>query len=195
MEFNFSLVSESEALATLGVDQNDPEVLSDRVEEMVFPLRDYFLRNPVIIPLYKSRINRLLNIQTAALSLKILSSKNQLENQCSAVNIWPESFNSHIELFRKVEAIRAEIRLKMAQTLVPAEIASWANELCVLETAYMDSFLMLNSDLVASTEQVKASEFPDFGELIFELNSQSDLGAEMLSKEKSRILLIRDRSH
>ncbi len=197
MDFNFSLVSEIEALATLGVEKNDSEALSERLEDLVFPIRDYFLRNPVIIPLYKSRINKLLNIHTAAFSLQLLPTSKTFEilkSQVSSLKFQAGTADSNIELFRTIEEHRSGFRLKIAQTMIPAEIAYLALELCELEQAYMLEFLRLNTLLEASTNQVKASEFPDFGELIFELKSQSNPSLEMLAKEKARILLIRERN-
>lgn len=189
MDFNLSLISREEARELIGVDEESPfDELQDALEMQCFPLRDYFLRNPVIIPLYRSRIRKLIQLAEAGFSLKLLSDADTALKQNAVVQQFHSS--SIAELIRSYEAMRGQILLKMSQGLNPLHIAQKAEELCKLEENYMNEFLALSAELEASDEVVKASERPDPGDFLYALENDKLRGDEMIGKEKKRIMQL-----
>jgi len=192
MNFNFSSISKDEALALIGGRESDDEsALMDTLEALVFPLRDFFLRSQVQIPLFRSRIARLNSIHQAALALSLIED-DEVDVKMDAISIpaGVSIFQANLELLRNSEHQKSQLKLQMAQTMNPKVIADLAQQLCSVELDYFREFLKINESLEPSSLQIKSSEFPDSGNLIHLLNQNADESLEILSKEKSRIKLI-----
>ena len=111
------------------------EVLEEIIEEEVFQFRDYFLRNPVIPVLYKSRIRKLEKLQNIQNTF--------LEKTELALNSQPISTPELKELktiLRFLESQLALTRQKISATLTPADVAFLANQMIEIQSHFEESF-------------------------------------------------------
>lgn len=190
-EFNYSLISREEALNRLGLGEFDDDLIRDALEEKLFPLRDYFLRNPIIVPLYRTRIRKLL--QLYEVEKVLFSGDGDKPSGKIMVEIDHGIFESRLdlaELIRSRESHIAQMRQEMAADLTAAILIEKAEELCQIEEQYMRRFLELSREYTSANEDIKAAESIDAGEFLF-LWEQSDEDVHRhIAREKKRIETI-----
>ena len=161
------------------------EVLEEIIEEEVFQFRDYFLRNPVIPVLYKSRIRKLeklQNIQNTFLEKTVLTKELQQISK-------PEHHELK-EILRYLESQLALTRQKMSATLSPAEIASLANQMIEIQSHFEDSFLTHchAQNILPAEEKVMAADQIKTGRALNYIESGNHTELKpLLEKELKRI--------
>lgn len=181
----------SQVLNTLQLTEMPPkDVLEEIVEDHIFQLRDYFLRNPVVKQLYAARIrklNRLFEIQEQYINNNEHKSLDVYED----IKLIGLDFLDLLKDFEKNQSI---LRGQLASTLCIRRLIKTVETLIQLQQEYELQFKLIFekkfsgfSDLVP----VKLSEHLATGEVIRFLQ-QKDLEAArpLIEKEYSRILLI-----
>lgn len=188
-------MTEATALHILQLDRIPPvDDLSEIVDEQLFELRDYFLRNPIIRELYENRIARMARIAEAA-SILGLEFKPRKLPLLHPVNF---EVSELAELLRRFEQALAQARLVLASTLDPEVLRHTCKEMIAFQEAFEASFMQLTSEVAPSEGEVRAAEHIDTGRLLRALSSGYRPDAELLiSKERKRILnrLTRQAGH
>lgn len=183
-------MNEAMALDYLGLEDqpNDKETLVDALEMKVFELRNYFLQNPVVIPLVRSKMKRLQLLEDAAnvFALSPKATPNSPQPELSSENL--------IDLLTSYEANLMRIRLYISQSLSPKHVIEGANRLIQLQDEFEPVFLDLTADQNTSSDEVKAAQSLDTAALLKALKSEDALASEaLISKERKRIVTLRQR--
>lgn len=180
------------ALDVLGLQSlpEDEEDLIDQIEEQVFPIREYFLRNPVVSILHQKRIRQLERIQAAAEALGV-----QADQQDQIVEL-PISADDLKGLLKRYEEVLMQARLQIASTMQPKVITSVVHTLLQMQEAFESRFMELTDHLDESEEIIKASEHVETGVLLLALRNDDQATAEeMIGKERKRINVLRRLKH
>jgi hypothetical protein len=176
-----------EALNYLGLPAASSEdELIESIENQLFSIRDYFLRQPVVIALYRSRIARLHQLEEVTASFGIaLSPKEEIGFDLSS------PVGDEVSLYRIRELRLAHCRGFMAKRLHLQNCIAGAEAMIAVELAFERDFLGFFSNIVLQELPVKASDRPDSAWMIDRLNQENwMLDKELsnaLSKEKTRI--------
>lgn len=187
-------MTEATALHILNLERKPPlDDLRDIVEEQLFELRNYFLRNPVVRELYENRIARINRIADAAevLGLKFNKDRNfDMEVTYSASEL--------PELLREFEQALTQARLLLASSLVPYTLRQTCRSMIAFQESFETRFMELTSHIAPYNGEVRAAEHVDTGRLLREIISGYRPDAEQLiAKERRRILnrLARQAGH
>lgn len=159
----------------------DEEEVRDKVEEKVFELRDFFLRqaiHPVLFAGRRERLRSLLKAQEAILEL----SPAVFDEGAPFTWEYP-SFQTLLEHYSHE---LMQLRLKVSASLLPEVLIPLVNQMIQLQEAFEDNFLLLGKDLpeVSAPKQTNAIAL---GQVIYKLNQKEDVVFE-LAREKARIL-------
>jgi len=180
----------SEAKLILNLESWPPdEVLEEIIEDETFQLRDYFLRNPVIKVLFKSRIRKLEKL--AIIGQTFLNQPLNSEETNSALQIERSEL---VIILRFLESHLAECRRKMASTYKPSELAQLANQMIEIQEVYEEGLIKYchTESISPSREEVKAAEQLNTG-LALRLieNGELDEVKLMVSRELSRVQFLK----
>ena len=185
-------MNEETAMDVLGLQElpQDKDDLIDQIEEQVFPIREYFLRNPVVSILYQKRMRQLERIAKASTLLGA-------ETEASTDNI---SFHLKAEgltaLLKGYEEVLMQARLRIASTMQPKAITSIVSAMLDVQDSYESQFMALTADLEEADESIKASEHLETGVLLLALRNDDQAAAEgMIRKERKRINAFRRLKH
>lgn len=179
-------MTEETALHILQLDRTPPlEDLFDIVDEQLFELRDYFLRNPVVRELYESRMARITRIAEAAAVFR-LHFETQSE---TSLQPFTPSTSELTELLREFEQSLAQARLVLASSLHPQILCRTCEHMIDVQEAFEAAFMQLTTPIPPFDGAVRAAEHVDTGRLLQLLISGYRPDAEQLiSKERRRIL-------
>ncbi len=168
---------------------DEREVFEELLDELVFDVREYFLRQPVITELYRSRIRKLQQFNEAAETLGF-PEEGDLPvlpdvdfHNAKALDV---TFDLHQ---KKV----SEIRLMMSGTLKPRALSLLAERLTEVQDGYEARLLEQTSSFKTEEGYVKANEASDSGRLAWLLKHSPDEFTRALARERRRIKLIHER--
>lgn len=178
-------MDEARALAVLDLVRRPPaDFLEQHLEDLVFPLRDYFLRNTVIAPLFRSRSKRLLQMAEAAEALGMVFSPYRAD---AAAGLQKDTL---LDLLSSYEAELAYCRLRISGSFNPHLIASEAERAIAIQEAYESGILVFSEGLEAQAE-VRAADQYDSGRFVLHLKSGDQNAIEQaLSHERGRIMAL-----
>ncbi len=181
----------SQVLNILQLTEMPPrDVLEDLMEDEVFHLRDYFLRNPVVKQLYMARVrklNKLLEIQEHYLKNKVCHYSESFED----IKLIGLDFLDILKDFEKNQSI---LRSQLASTLCVRRLIKIVESLIQLQQEYEMKFKLIFENTFSGFNDfapVKLADHLSTGEAIRFLQ-QKDLEAArpLIEKEYSRISLI-----
>lgn len=154
----------------------------DRVEEKVFELRDFFLRqsiHPVLFSGRRHRLESILKAKNALLQQAIVPLALQYENALDSTAFLP--------LLETYSSALMQLRLKVSLSLLPEVLIPIVDAMIQLQIAFEQDFLNLGKDLpeVAPPKQTEAI---DLGKVIYQLKKGEEVSFA-LAREKARIML------
>lgn len=165
------------------------EVFEELLEELVFEVREYFLRQPVITELYRSRIRKLQQLNEAAETLGFPEQGDDVD--------LPEVFFDNAKALDATFDLHqqkvSELRLLMSATLKPQALSMLALRLTEVQDAYESHLMKLTSSFVTEDGHIKANEATDSGRLAYLLKHSTDEFNQAIARERRRILLIHER--
>ncbi len=180
-----------QVLNTLQLEKLPPaDVLEEIIEEEVFHLRDYFLRNPVVKPLYSSRIrklNNLLEIQNEYCEVKNITQEREIiDLSLSEENL--------LHLIQSFENSQADMKIRISATMDIEILISHVKRYIDLQEDFENKFkrcYSLEYPLSSPNYQVKLADQLTTGTVIrlLVLGKMED-AYPLLEKEFARILLI-----
>ncbi|MFK7757737.1 MAG: hypothetical protein AB8B53_12475 [Flavobacteriales bacterium] len=162
------------------------DILEEIIEEEVFQLRDYFLRNPVVGVLYNSRLRKLKQLEEVK---STFLRSNEHSPNIPSFNLI-QSKNMKL-LFSELERAFTRLRGEMSRGLDPKTIATLAEKMINVQAEYEQKFIELYQ--VQSKEEVpevpvKAADQISTGRaLILLKQGNSDELSDLLTKEYFRI--------
>lgn len=168
------------------------DVVEETLEEHVFSLRDFFLRQAIVPEVYRTRIQRLQRLHDAAVVLGL-----ELTNAPAHGFKGFSLPNGRMETLLHVyaEALNS-VRLQMTQSLHPLSVAQGAEDLVRIQIDFEDRFDLLNEDIPPQDTPVKAADVLDVGRLLLHLASGDvEASTAIISRERQRIKARRARSH
>lgn len=180
------------ALTLLGLnDSIEQEEIMERLDAEAFAVRDHFMRQPVIPTLFRSRVNRLVELSDVGrvLGIKPLGAPVDLPN------LLPTGENFVLLVRNHVENIR-RLRTAMAGTLDPDVLVRFGNTLCNLQLRYMEQFLVLSLDVSGSAiheEAVPAREEAEWQALLNSIESNEPWAESLIARERARMAQILER--
>jgi len=162
------------------------DVLEEILEDEVFNLRDYFLRNPVVPVLYKSRIRKLKKLQ------EILETfLKKTETTFELAEIQDSKSNDLREILRFLESHLSRVRQQIAQSLNPVHLAQLAENMIKIQLKFEELFktYCYAENIKPAQEEVKAAQHINtgLGLKFIETQNQKDL-TSLLEKELKRIV-------
>ena len=129
----------SKALALLGLDESATEEnVTDALDQAVFKVRDFFLRNAVIPLLAQSRVEKCVQLSDVAQTLEVSS----LGVVPPAPQLLPQGTDLESLIRGHVENLM-RCRNAMASTLDPDSVAQLGHLMANLQSEYMTAFLSL----------------------------------------------------
>jgi hypothetical protein len=129
----------SKALALLGLDESATEEnVTDALDQAVFKVRDFFLRNAVIPLLAQSRVEKCVQLSDVAQTLEVSS----LGVVPPAPQLLPQGTDLEPLIRGHVENLM-RCRNAMASTLDPDSVAQLGHLMANLQSEYMTAFLSL----------------------------------------------------
>ena len=129
-------MNRNQAFTLLGTDDKlSQDELMERLDAEAFAVRDHFLRQPVVPTLYRSRVDRLLQLSDAANALGIepLGAPVELPNFLQLDGTPAANVRAHVENILR-------LRTAMAATLDPDVLARFGNAMTTLQLQYMGWF-------------------------------------------------------
>jgi hypothetical protein len=192
--FTFRIVrvmDRNTALTLLGIDTDTTqEDLMDKLDAETFAVRDHFIRQPVIPVLFRSRVDRLMQLSDIANTLGVdplgtpVELPQLLPLEGGALNL----AETHLENLLR-------LRTSMAGTLDPDVLARFGTTMATLQTRYMEAFVVATEGHPGMKEErteVPAREECPWEELLAELRSDSGAHAKV-KLERDRMLRLLDR--
>lgn len=180
------------ALTLLGLSEPvEHEDIMERLDAETFAVRDHFMRQPVIPTLFRSRVNRLVELSDIArvLSIEPLGAPVELPA------LLPMGSNFVLLVRNHVENIR-RLRTAMAGTLDPDVLVRFGNTLCNLQLRYMEQFLVLSLDVASEgvhEATVPARDEADWQELLASIESKEAWAQSLIARERARMAQILQR--
>jgi hypothetical protein len=186
------MMDRNTALALLGVEDGaTQEDLMERLDAEAFSVRDHFIRQPVVPALFRSRVNRLVQLSDVAHTLGIdpLGSPVALPELLPLEGGAVDLASHHLENLLR-------LRTSMAGTLDPDVLARFGTTMASLQVRYMEAFLEATADwpCIPLAEDVPAREECEWQDLLDELRSAE--GRERfpcVSRERNRMARMLDR--
>lgn len=189
---NQNRMNKSVALSLLGLnDSVEIEDMMERLDAESFAVRDHFMRQPVVPVLFRSRVNRLVELSDVARVLNI----QPLGAPVELPSLLPMGSNFVLLVRNHVENIR-RLRTAMASTLDPDVLVRFGNTLCNLQLRYMEQFLVLSLDISDEgihTDNVPARDEADWQKLLESIDSSETWAKELIARERARMAQILER--
>lgn len=180
------------ALTLLGLnDSVEQEEIMERLDAESFAVRDHFMRQPVIPTLFRSRVNRLVELSDVGRVLDV----KPLGAPVDLPTLLPTGENFILLVRNHVENIR-RLRTAMAATLDPDVLVRFGNTLCNLQVRYMEQFLVLSLDIAGEAiheASVPAREEADWQQLLESIGSSEKWAEVVIAKERARMAQILER--
>ena len=180
------------ALTLLGLnDSVEQEEIMERLDAEAFAVRDHFMRQPVIPTLFRSRVNRLVELSDVGRVLDV----KPLGAPVDLPTLLPTGENFVLLVRNHVENIR-RLRTAMAATLDPDVLVRFGNTLCNLQVRYMEQFLVLSLDIAGQAVHeapVPAREEADWQQLLESIGSSEKWAEVLIAKERARMAQILER--
>lgn len=180
------------ALTLLGLnDSTEQEEIMERLDAEAFAVRDHFMRQTVIPTLFRSRVDRLVQLSDVGrvLGIKPLGAPVDLPP------LLPSGENFVLLVRNHVENIR-RLRTAMAATLDPDVLVRFGNTLCNLQLRYMEQFLALSLDIAGHAIHeglVPAREEADWQKLLKSIDSTEPWAESLIARERARMAQILER--
>lgn len=180
------------ALTLLGLnDSVEQDDIMERLDAEAFAVRDHFMRQPVIPTLFRSRVNRLVELSDVGrvLGVKPLGAPVDLPP------LLPSGENFVLLVRNHVENIR-RLRTAMAATLDPDMLVQFGTTMCNLQVRYMEQFLVLSLDVSGETiheDRVPAREEADWQKLLGAIDSNEAWAEALIARERARMAQILER--
>ena len=155
-----------EAYSYLDITEDaDQDTVQDVLDEKVFTLRDYLLRNAPVRQLVLSRKARFEHLSLAAEALGLEAST--LPHETSEDQQEPESL---IEVLRQYESSLASVRQQIASTFSPWKLAACCDRMVKVQEQYEGRYLRAVTEFEeqegSDVPELKTGEQPDSGKLI-----------------------------
>lgn len=166
-------------------------VVAEALEEQVFTVRDYLLRQAIVPEVYRTRIQRLERLHAAAVALG-------LDLSAPERSVFEALFlpNGRMDELLHAYADRINtLRLYMAQRLHPLDVGWAAEQLIAVQLAFEEQFDVLSAHIAPLDAPVKAAEVIDVGRLLQCLQHDPAAAEVMIARERQRIKARRARSH
>lgn len=180
------------ALTLLGLnDSVEQEEIMERLDAEAFAVRDHFMRQPVIPTLFRSRVNRLVELSDVGRVLDV----KPLGAPVDLPTLLPTGENFVLLVRNHVENIR-RLRTAMAATLDPDVLVRFGNTLCNLQVRYMEQFLVLSLDVAGQAVHeapVPARDEADWQQLLESIGSSEKWAEVLIAKERARMAQILER--
>lgn len=164
------------------------EELAELLEEQVFGIRDYFIRNAVVPELYHSRIRRLHRLKEAGEALG-----HRYDDAAAKVY---ENLSNHAlltDLLRDFERTMALLRQAISSTLHPVEIGALAGRMVDVQLTYEEAFYTLTQGMSFSETEVRATDHADTGRLLHLLSTNDGVSSSEQATSELKMLLSRER--
>lgn len=171
------------ALAVLKLsDSADRDEIEEALQLQIFDLRSYFLKQPVVEPLFLSRATKCAQLAEVAGLFHI-----DLSHSSSHIRI-PLAEGNLEETLKNYEAAMANLRLQLARTMHPDLIRELAVAMVRVQRDFETRFLTLSSG-EHPTSVLAADQLPT-GRLIRMLSNNHDSNEiqELIARERTRIL-------
>ena len=180
------------ALTLLGLnDTIEQEEIMERLDAEAFAVRDHFMRQPVIPTLFRSRVNRLVELSDVGRVLDV----KPLGAPVDLPILLPSGENFVLLVRNHVENIR-RLRTTMAATLDPDVLVRFGNTLCNLQVRYMEQFLAISLDIAGEAVHempVPAREEADWQQLLESIGSSEKWAETLIAKERARLAQMLER--
>jgi|TARA_B100001564_G_C20660253_1_gene681147 hypothetical protein len=181
----------SKAYTLLGLEENaTSEEITDALDQVVFKVRDQFLRGAVIPKLAASRVERCVLLSDVAQTLGVaaLGAPVAVPQALPLAETLEGVVRGHLENVRRC-------RTAMAATLDPDSVAQLGNMMANLQSEYMKAFLRHTESLVDDDfhEAVPAREEVDWMALLAAMRAHEEgpgggaLLQELVRKERARM--------
>lgn len=163
----------------------------DKLDAETFSVRDHFIRQPVIPPLFRSRVDRLMQLSDVANTLGIqpLGTPVQLPELLPMEGGALALAETHLENLLR-------LRTSMAGTLDPDVLARFGTTMSSLQGRYMMAFVVATEDwpgVQGEVEEVPAREECPWDELLAELRTENMAAYPKLKRERNRMIRLLDR--
>ena len=184
----------SKALALLGLDETATEEhVTDALDQAVFKVRDYFMRNAVVPLLAESRVEKCVQLSDVAQSLGVSS----LGNPAPMPQLLPNGTDLEALVRGHVENVM-RCRNALATTLDPDSVAQIGHLLSRVQVDYMRSFVVLTEPYASDQHPatVPAREEVDWMALLAAIRADrqtpgaSAMLRELVVKERARMASI-----
>jgi len=171
-----------EASHFLGLNNDfTPDDIQNAEEEMVFPLRDYFLRNPPLEALWNVRMRKLTTIAGAAEVLRGKSHEPNFDKKLGKPS-------SVAELLRSYDEILAALRTMISLDCKAQHVLFGAEKILELESEYNRHFLELTGEL-SSYPELYTPDVRIDSPLVMSLlkSGETEKAKPMIAAERQRI--------
>lgn len=163
----------------------------DKLDAETFAVRDHFIRQPVIPVLFRSRVDRLMQLSDIANCLGIdpLGTPVQLPELLAQKGGALQLAESHLENLLR-------LRTSMAGTLDPDVLARFGTTMASLQTRYMEAFLLATEtwpNMLDSEQNVPAREECPWEDLLAELRKEDQMDFQKVKRERDRMKRMLDR--
>lgn len=180
------------AHALLGLSEPiEIENVMERLDAEAFAVRDHFMRQPVVPALFRSRVNRLVQLSDVSRVLNV----EPLGAPVELPTLLPSGPNFVLLVRNHVENIR-RLRTAMAATLDPDVLVRFGNALCNLQVRYMEEFLALSLDSAVedvALEPIPARDETDWQTLLASIEGTTAEARLVIVKERKRMAQILER--
>lgn len=176
-------MQESNALLLLGLETApDKSELTDLVEEKVFEIRTYFLRQTIVPELYRSRAKKVMQLGQAAEILGLTYSNRDFPVYSNSI---PETLPNLLTWYGSGVA---HYRFQLSSTLNPFELESIVEQLISHQINFEDAFFLASKTVDMSEETIPASQAIDYAVLQSHLRlDQREEANELIAQERKRI--------
>tara|TARA_Y100000385_G_scaffold80076_2_gene81615 strand:+ start:1936 stop:2517 length:582 start_codon:yes stop_codon:yes gene_type:complete len=167
------------------------ENVMERLDAEAFAVRDHFMRQPIVPTLFRSRVNRLVQLSDVARVLNV----EPLGAPVELPKLLPSGSNFVLLVRNHVENIR-RLRTAMAGTLDPDVLVRFGNALCNLQLRYMEEFLALSVDsanLDIDLDPIPARDEMDWQSLLASIEGKTEEDRLVIVKERRRMAQILER--
>ena len=166
----------------------EKDVLHDLIEEAVFPIREYFLRQPVVAVLFRSRIARIQQLQEASRTFELTYAEPEpLANITFDQRELPA-------LLRAYESEMSQARLEVARHLSPPQVIQAAQHMVSVQSAFEVSFLSVTAEFASAEADILAAQLLDTGKALRLLSEAPQEVQSLIENERKRIALIHARA-
>jgi len=183
-----TVMDKGTALTLLGLDGDaSHEDVMERLDAETFAVRDHFMRQPIVPALFRSRVNRLVQLSDVAQSLTIAP----LGATVDLPELLPSGKNLLLLVRNHIENIR-RLRTEMAATLDPDVLAHFGNAMTNLQLRYMEGFLIQTDGWMEDEgwpSVIPAREEADWQKVLNAIDAGASSG-DAICYERSRIQLM-----